>query len=233
MSDVPAPAAAPSAGAPARPRASQDSALANRINQYRTALTLAQSTPELSELLAARGYAAAALTAGLDLCAAAESAFGLRQQAMADQTQAAAAARAADRSARSGYDDFRKIARAVFKTDPAARQSLGIDARAPGDRETFQSVAGAAYTRALASTSTLAALAPHGFTQAALEAERVKLAALTTAGAAHDAAQAAATRATADRDAAAKALSDWWGKFRAVAKVALKARPELLGQLGL
>ena len=49
MSDQPAPA-------PRRQRADQDRALANRINQYRTALIAAQGNAELIELLAGRGY---------------------------------------------------------------------------------------------------------------------------------------------------------------------------------
>ena len=226
MSDQPAPA-------PRRQRADQDRALANRINQYRTALIAAQGNAELIELLAGRGYDAAALAAGLALCEAAQTAFTARQQAMAAQSEAAIASRAADEAARSGFDDFRKIARALFKTNPAARQSLGVDGRPPDDREQFLTAASAAYSAALADNTLLTALARRGYPQAALEAEQGKLAALTTASAAHDRAQDAAKRATATRDSAAKALTGWWLEFQAVAKVALKNRSDLWGQLGL
>ncbi len=208
-------------------------ALANRINEYRTALTAAQSSAELGDLLAGRGYDAAALTAGLTLCDAAQSAFNVRQQALAAQTEAASAARDADAAARAAFDDYRKIARAVLKDNPAARRALGVEGRAPDDRERFLTAAEAAYAAALSNSTALSALSRRGYNQAALQAEQGKLAALTTASAAHDAAQAAAKRATAEREASAKTLDNWWNEFRVVARVALKDRSDLLGQLGL
>ncbi|MBI3538493.1 MAG: hypothetical protein HY070_13165, partial [Chloroflexi bacterium] len=66
-----------------------------------------------------------------------------------------------------------------------------------------------------------------------LTAEKAKLSALTSANAAHDAASAASTRATAQRDAAIQDLRKWWGEFRAVAQVAFKDRPDLASQFGL
>ncbi|MBI4770278.1 MAG: hypothetical protein HY784_07690 [Chloroflexi bacterium] len=69
--------------------------------------------------------------------------------------------------------------------------------------------------------------------QAAIESERGKLAAISIAGVAHDEAQAAASSALAQRNAAVQALDEWWREFRGVARVALKDRPDLLEQLGL
>ena len=156
-----------------------------------------------------------------------------RQEALAGRKEAATALRQADRAARSGFDDFRKIARAVFKDDPAARTSVGTDGRVPQDREKFLTQASAAYAAAFGHSTYLTALARRGVTRAALEAEQGKLAALTAADAAHNTAQAAARRATSERNAAVRGLDNWWGEFRAVAQVALKERPDLLGELGL
>lgn len=220
------------ATAPARrAHASQDQQLANRIHQYRTALAAVQAHAETGGLLAPRGYDAAALAAGAALCDAAQAAYNARQEAMAVEKSAAWAVRGADRAARAGFDDFRKIARAVFKTNPSARASVGADGRVPDDREKFLAAASAGYASALGHSTYLAALAKRGVAQATLQAEQAKLEALTGASAAHDAARAAARRATADRAAAAKAMDAWWSEFRAVAGVALKDRPDLLGPL--
>ena len=73
----------------------------------------------------------------------------------------------------------------------------------------------------------MTALARRGYNQAAIEAEQARLDAVTQTNSAHETAKAAAVRATTDRDAAAKALDDWWAEFRAVAQVALKDRPDL------
>jgi len=216
-----------------RGRANQDQALANRINQYRNALAAVQANAELGALLAPRGYDAAAIAAGVGLCDAAQTGFNVRQEAQAGQLQASVAMQSALKAARAGFDDFRKIARAIFKTDPAAQSALGATGRLPDDREKFQTAAAAAYAVALGHDAYLTALGKRGFGQAALAAEQVKLAALTQANAANETAQAAARRATIERDAAAKSLDGWWAEFRVVARIAFKDRPDLAGALGL
>jgi hypothetical protein len=149
------------------------------------------------------------------------------------QQHASLAAQAADRAARAGFDDFRTIARAVFAGDLAAKRALIATGRVSHDQEQFLTVATAAYAAALSHPDYLAALSKRGYTPVALAAEQARLAALTQAGAAHQAAKAAAQRATAARDAARKTLAAWWAEFRAVARVTLKARPDLAGLLGV
>lgn len=212
-----------------RAYARQDQTLANQINQTRTALITCQGQAELSALLETRGYDAAAIAAGLALCDAAQAGFNARNEALAGQLQASAAMQAADRAARAGFDDFRTIARAVFAGDPAAQRALGATGRVSHDQQQFLTAAAAAYAAALSHPAYLTALSKRGYTQAALTAEQARLEALTQASAAHEAAKAAAQRATAGRDAARKTLGAWWAEFRAVARVALKARPDLAG----
>jgi hypothetical protein len=225
--DTPTPAA-PEAR---RPHASQDQALANRIGANRAALTAVQDNAELGALLASRGYDVAAIVAGLALCDAALTGYTARQNALADQQQASAAAQAVEAAARAGFDDFRTIARAVFQSDPPAQTALGATGRVPPDREKFLIVAAAAYASALARAGYLAALSKRGYDRAALEAGQTQLTALIQADAAHETAKTAATRATAVRDAAVKTLDAWWIEFRAVARVVLKGRPDLAAAL--
>lgn len=212
-----------------RAYARQDQTLANQINQTRTALITCQEQAELSALLETRGYDVAAIAAGLALCDAAQAGFNARNEALAGQLQASAEMQAADLAARAGFDDFRKIARAIFANDPAAQRALGATGRVSHDQEQFLTAAAAVYAAALSHPAYLTALSKRGYTQAALTAEQARLAALTQASAAHEAAKAAAQRATAGRDAARKTLAAWWAEFRAVARVTLKARPDLAG----
>ncbi len=219
--------------APARTYASQDQALANRINQYRGALILARDSSELLSLLQPRGYDDAALAAGIALCDAAQVAFTARQSAQAAQQAAQLAEQAARQVARDGFQDFRKIARAVFRADPAAQTALGATGRVPSDQEKFLTLATAAYAAVLEHSDYLAALTQRGLDQSVIQAEQAKLEALVQANAAHEVAKAAAMRATAERNAAAKAMDDWWAQFRAIAQVALKDRPDLRYELGI
>lgn len=229
MNDTPAPAA-PEAR---RSHASQDQALANRIGAYRAALTTVQDNAELGALLQDRGYDAAALAAGLALCEAALAGYTARQNALTGQQQASAAAQTAEATARAGFDDFRTIARAVFQSDRPAQNALGAAGRVPPDREKFLIAAAAAYASALDHADYLAALCKRGYHRAALEAGQAQLTALIQADAGHENAKAAATRATAARDATVKTLDAWWTEFRAVARVALKGRPDLAGALAV
>jgi hypothetical protein len=218
---------------PIRTYASQDQDLANRINQYRTALTLARTSPELLNLLQPRGYDDVAFAAGIVLCDAAQVTFTARQNAQAAQQGASALEQAARKAARDGFYDFRKIVRAVFRTDLAAQTALGAAGRVPSDQEKFLTLAAAAYTSALQHPDYLAALTQRGLDQIAIQAEQAKLETLFQANAIHEAAKAAAIHATSERNADAKALDDWWAQFRDIARVALKDRPDFLYQLGL
>ena len=128
---------------------------------------------------------------------------------------------------------MRKIARAVFKDNATAQGNLGVTGRVPDDQEKFLTLASAAYASALSHSTYMTALARRGYNQEAIEAEQARLEAVTQTNSAHETAKAAAVRATTERDAAAKALDDWWAEFRAVAQVALKDRPDFLGLLGL
>jgi hypothetical protein len=222
----------PAPAAP-RPRASQDQALANRINQYRAALTFVQGHAELGALLAGRGYTTAVISQGLTLCDAAQAGFNARNEAQATQQAAVVALRTAEQAARAGFADFRVIARAVFRQDTSAQSALNVTGVAPHDREQFLTKASAAYAAALEYAAYGELLGRRGYDPAGLQAEQAKLTALTQAAVTHELARAAAQRATAERDAAAQTLDAWWAEFRAVARVVLKGRPELARALGV
>lgn len=232
MNDSPISLPAPAATG-GRGRANQDQALANRINQARAALTFAQGHAELAGLLGPRGYGATALAQGVALCDAAQAGFNARNESQAAQQVAVAALQAAEQAARAGFNDFRVIARAVFRRDAAAQGALQVTGRVSRDREQFLTAASAGYAAALGNAGYLAALEPRGYGPAALQAEQARLAGLTQADAAHEAARAAAQRATAARDAAVKTLDGWWAEFRAIAHVTLKERPDLRNALGV
>jgi hypothetical protein len=222
----------PTPAAPQRGRSNQDQRIADRIAAVRQMLTLAQSDQELAALLAGRGYDAARLAEGLALQDAAQAAFTGRQRAAAEQTAATAALVAADAAARRAYNDFRITARAVFPA-PAASQALGLAGAASEDLQKFLTAARTSYDVALNTAAYLTELARFGYAQAALEAARGLLDALAAADAAQEAAKAAALQATRQRDAAVADLDAWLRRFRTVAKIAVRGRPDLGVRLGL
>ncbi len=216
-----------------RSRAAQDQALANRTNEIRTKVIAARGTTELLTLMKTRGVEAAEFDAGLSKCDAVQATFDARQAAIIAARDAGKVLKAADVAARSGYVDFRKIAQRVLKDNPTAKAALCLPERLLQDQQKFLTDVETAYNSGLSHSTYLRALTTRGYDAAAIQAELAKLKALVQAGADLDSAQKAATRATADREAAARAMDEWWADLCPVAEVALKGRPDLLGLLGL
>lgn len=226
MTDNPNPQ--PSEPPAKKPRAAQDQADANLINTYRTRLTAIMSNTASVASLTPRGYDMAGLTEGLAACDLAQDKFNARQLAMDEKSAASKAAKQADKAARDGYADFAKIAAKVFKDNPTAKAAVVVSSRQLTDQEKFLTNVEAAYNAVTARVTYQAALSKRGYSADAIQAEQAKLRAVTTTSAAHEAAKQAATRATAERVAALKALNTWWGEFAATAQVALKDRPDLM-----
>jgi hypothetical protein len=222
----------PTPSTPKRGRSNQDQAMADRIAAAQQMLALAQSDSELAALLAARGYDAGRLAAGMARQSAAQTAFTDRQSASAGQTQATAALTAAAAAARRAYNDFRATARVIFK-EPAVSQALGLAGAAPDDLQKFITAARASYDVALTTPAYLTELARFGYGQASLEAARGLLDGLVIAETAQETAKAAAVQATRQRDEAVAALDAWLRQFRTVAKIATRGRPDLAQRLGL
>jgi hypothetical protein len=222
----------PTPATPKRSRGNQDQRIADRIAAAHQTLLLVQSDSELAALLAGRGYDAARLAEGQALQVAAQAAFTGRQRAAADQTAATAARVAADATARRAYNDFRATARAIFP-EPAASQALGLAGAASDDLQKFLTAARTSYDVALNTAAYLTELARFGYPQATLQAACGLLDDLAAADAAQEAAKAAAMQATRQRDAAAAALDAWLRRFRTVAKIATRGRPDLGLKLGL
>ena len=214
---------------PVRSYAAQDQRLADRITAARQIIETVRADAELTALLAGRGYDQAALAEGLVLQEAAQTAFAARQMAMAALQAANAALQVADAAARRAYTDFRATARAVF-TAPADRTALGLAGIAPKDTQKFITQARASYAAAQAAPYQ-APLSTYGYPQTAIAAATAALDALAAADERQNAAAGAARQATADRDAAAKALTAWVSRFRQIAKVALRDRPALAQKL--
>jgi len=214
-----------------RAYAAQDQKQANALAAARLLIETARDDAEIARILAARGYDAAGLAAGLSLQASAQAAFTARQTAMAGQQQASAALAGAAAAARQTYADFRATARAIFAA-PADRTALGLTGNAPKDTQKFLTLARVSYTTAQAAAYQ-PTLTTYGYPATALTAAQATLDALSTANGVQNAAIGAARQATADRDRAVKALTDWVSQFKRIAKVALRDQPGLVKKLEL
>ena len=233
MTDQPIEQPVPPEPKPVAPRSPQDQKMADRIADAREKILIVQADPELAERLSLRGFDAARLTAGLDLQAAAQTAFTNRQTAMGEKDAANAAFAAAHAQCRQDYTDFRTTSRKVFKKDAAAQAALGVTGRLAADAQQLVTPARASYNAALTAPACLSELALEGYPQPALQALLAGLDALQDANTRQDTARAAAMRATAVRGEADKALAEWRSRFNTAAAIATRDRPDLSAKLGL
>ncbi len=209
--------------------AEQDEAISNFISQSRVTIETILGTPEILALLAPRGYDAAKLNAGLALQTAALNAFTVRQTAMGDESKSNQAVTDARILARNAYFDFREIVRAAHRGQ-SDRQALGVVGTIPPDTEKLLTQARASYSAA-GKPPYSTALSGLGYNPAGLTAALATLDVLHAARSLQETRRGVAVRATAVRNTAVKALREWMQTLKRVAKVALRARPDLQKQL--
>jgi hypothetical protein len=225
---TPTPAVPPK---PAVERADQDKKMLDRIVGSAQALATSQADSEIMTALAPRGYEAAKFTEGVGLQQVALNAFSIRQTAMKAQAQATAIRNGADSAAREMYSEFRYNAKKLF---PAAadRTALNLNGNVFKDTQQFIGQARMSYLAAQ-SAAYAATFAANGYPAAYLTAALKSCDDLKAADETQNAAIGAATKATADRDAAFKALDNWMKVYERIAGSALKQRPDLAKKINV
>jgi len=216
---------------PVKERAEQDQVMLDRIVAVGQALATAQADIEIMALLAPRGFDAAKLDEGLALQQAAQAGFSVRQTAMKTQGQISAIRNGAESAAREMYGEFRVNARRLF---PAAtdRTALNLSGSIPKDAQQFIGATQLSY-KAAQTGLYAATFAANGDPAAYLTSALAAVAAFKKADEDQNAAIGAATKSTADRDAAFATLDKWQKIFERLAQTTLKSRPDLLKKLNL
>lgn len=186
---------------------------------------------EIAALLLKKGYDTAKLQEGRALQGVAQTAFEARQSAMGLEETAVKNLEAADKGARDRYADFRGTARASF-TGKADRLALNLNGAVQEDRDKFITQAQTSYSIAK-SADYLDQMTTDGYDDETLQAALDELVILKNADTAQNNASGAAAKATTTRDNAYKSLMVYIKRLKGMARVALKKRPDLAGQLGL
>ena len=198
--------------------------MAAEIADAKEMIDTARGSPAIVALLAPVGYPDTELQAGLKLHAAAQEAFAGRQSSLGGKGEAKSAHDSTSDAARGEFADYRMTVQANFKPG-AARVALGASGKMPGAQDKFITLARSAYTAAQQAPYA-DTLAKSGFTAARLQAALDAVEQLSQQTSAQDGAVGAAKGATDERNAAFAALQAWVGKFRQLARLALKRHPE-------
>jgi len=124
------------------------------------------------------------------------------------------------------------VARVALQDQPDAARKLRLDGHS-GRRATWLAQARQFYANALADPALLSGLAAFGVTQASLEDGAREVEAMAARYAARQQRKGDAQDTTRTRDEALAALARWMHNFAAIARMALKDRPQQLEKLGL
>lgn len=206
--------------------------IAGRLSAARLAIGNTLADPELQKLVAAYGYTEQKMQAGKQRYDAASAAVNAQVVAAGTQRQASLQARQAEERARASYQALAQVARAVFVRNPAHRATLGLLGSAPQGTAAFLAVAITLFDNALTQAEIKRVLADYGYTDERLASEQSIVVAFDQAIQAQVAAIGAAQQATRDQQAALAALGQWLAQYLKIAKIALRAKPDLIEKLG-
>ncbi len=206
--------------------------IAGQLSAARLAISNTLADHELQTLVAAYGYTESKMQAGRQLCDAASAAVNAQTAATGRQRQASLQARDAEERARDSYQALAQVARAVFMRNTAHRATLGLVGSAPQGTAAFLAAATTLFGNVLAQAEIMGVLADYGYDAKRLASEHAVITAFDYATQAHVAALGAAQQATRDQQAALEKLNQWLAQYLKIAKIALRAKPDLIEKLG-
>lgn len=209
--------------------------IAARIHRAEIAITGHVSDPEIIAALEAFGYDDAKRTDGMNLLASANATLVTVQEARAAQLAATQAVKDAEKLARTAYADLATVARTVLKGNTAALASLGLNSGpAPKGTAAFLLAADKLFAGATTAPQTVKdTLAGVGYNAAKLASEQAKIAALHTTNQAQEQAKGTSQNLTPEQERLLAELDSYTSQLRKLARIALRATPQLLEKLGM
>jgi hypothetical protein len=202
--------------------------ISTQLSNAALAISNSLGDPEIKALLAPYGYNDEKLNEGQQLYDAARAAVSAQEDAAGAQQAATKALLAAQEQAAIAYQDLAKMARAVI-SDRTALARLGLNKQMPDSIGGFLAAAGTLFDNA----PNLPELSKYSYDAAKLAAERAKITACFEANNNQETAKTVAKAATAAQDAAMDVLNKWLAQYIKVARIAMRAQPEMLGRLGV
>jgi hypothetical protein len=207
--------------------------ISERLNAANVGISNALSDAEIGKYLGEYGYQTPKLGEGKSLYETADALVKTQVALHGDRRAASARAHAAEKEARIAYQKLSQVARAAFVRDKASLAVLGLAGPMPKPLPLFLTMATALFDNASHRPEVAATLSGLGYGADKLAAERAKIAGLSVALQAQEAASGAAQQGTFEQGKAMDALDYWMGAFIKIAKVALRDEPQLLEKLGI
>lgn len=213
--------------------ATDNKSMDEELMDAKIAITNSLDDPEISDNVSAFGYTPEKLNAGKALYDDTEAKHFKQKAEYGDQYEATDEFKAARAAANKPYMVFVKVGRVAFKNDRAMFQTLGLDGKRKISTSGWLSQVKQFYINALGDPDCLAKLAEFGQTQEKLEAGHALFETAELANAKQEKEKGESQQATIDRDEAFELMSDWVADYKAIARIALEDKPQLLEKLGI
>jgi hypothetical protein len=192
-----------------------------------------QNNPEIQTRMSVYGYTPERITEGKNLLDAVKSRKALQVAEYGNQYIATSELGKLFAASYGQYMVTLKVARVALKTQPEMLTKF----KATGDRNRSLSGwlgdAGIFYTNLLATPEALAALSMFGITEERLRREQDAVSEVANLHRRQLGEKGEAQQSTKDRDQLIDQLCDWYSDFRAIARIALYDKPQLLEALGI
>jgi hypothetical protein len=207
--------------------------IASKLHTIQSGISGALNQPEIGTLLATFGYTAEKLAEGKALLDEATRLTALQVNNYGNQYAATDEASKALETAYADYMITLKVIRVAFKGDMDALASFKASGKRNKSLSGWLRDARVMYANLLGNETALATAARFGITKERLQKEQQQLDAVAALYSKQLEKKGEAQQATIDRDKAFDELANWYSDFRAIARIALHEKPQLLEALGI
>lgn len=207
--------------------------IAAKLHQIENCVLGAQNSPEIREKLGVYGYTPERIATGKQLL---DRAIGLTSAQVEEYSDQYIATDELGKHWTSAYSKYMiavKVVRVAFNGQPELLQRFNATGRRNRSLSGWLRDARILYTNLLNSPDALEAMARFGYSAEKLNAELAEVNEVENLHSKRLGEKSAAQQSTLERDEAFDTLYKWYSDFRAIARIALYDKPQLLEALGI
>ncbi|MDR2121420.1 MAG: hypothetical protein LBP64_11195 [Tannerella sp.] len=207
-------------------------AIATKLHNVESGISGARNNPEILERMNRYGYTTERIAEGEKLLNAARQSVALHAEEYGDQYVATGELGLLWSEAYADYMITLKVVRVAFRKQPGKLQEFNATGRRNRSLSGWLNDARVLYTN-LQTSEALNVMSAYGYTVERLKQEQQKVEDVAALYAKRLGETGEAQQSTKDRDKIIDDLSDWYSDFRAIARIALYDKPQLLESLGI
>ncbi|MDR3269833.1 MAG: hypothetical protein LBT83_12320 [Tannerella sp.] len=205
---------------------------AARLHNIENGILGTRNHPEILERMNGYGYTTARITEGEELLKKARGQVARHSEEYSDRYVATNELEKLRTTAYTDYMITLKVVRVAFKNQPGKLPDFNATGRRKRSLSGWLNDAHVMYTN-LQSPEALEVMSKYGYTAERLLKEYQKVEEVSQLHSKRLAETSGAQQSTLERDAAIDEVCNWFSDFRAIARVALYDKPQLLEALGI